>query len=172
MAAKPKGDLLFDISEREAGMLQQSIEQDSKKAWQRFDMYRQQLADIEQQLEQAAANIARAPEDEQLMDLFAALRELDHKREKQRQKYRSLLEEAKRTKQQQLDCVRQVQKAHDITRSQHGLSSAFKNAQETINLLDYYSDVLTQARVKNYRLTLKLPTTNWLVKRIYSLMRI
>ncbi|WP_404273454.1 DNA sulfur modification protein DndD [Yersinia similis] len=148
MAAKPKGELLFDISEREAGMLQQSIEQDSKKAWKRFDIYRHQLADIEQQLEQAAANIARAPEDEQLMDLFAALRELDHKREKQRQKYRSLLEEAKRTKQQQLDCVRQVQKAHDITRSQHGLSSAFKNAQETINLLDYYSDVLTQARVK------------------------
>lgn len=67
-------------------------------------MYRHQLADIEQQLEQAAANIARAPEDEQLMDLFAALRDLDHKREKQRQKYRSLLEEAKRTKQQQLDC--------------------------------------------------------------------
>lgn len=31
MATKPKGDLLFDISEREAGMLQQSIEQDSKK---------------------------------------------------------------------------------------------------------------------------------------------
>lgn len=51
------------------------------KSWQRFDMYRQQLADIEQQLEQAAANIARAPEDEQLMDLFTALRDLDHKRE-------------------------------------------------------------------------------------------
>ncbi|WP_333617345.1 DNA sulfur modification protein DndD [Mixta calida] len=148
MSAKPKGDLLFDISEREAGMLQQSIEQDSKKAWQRFDTYRHQLADIEQQLEQAAANIARAPEDEQLMTLFATLRDLDHKREKQRQKYRSLLEEAKRTKLQQLECVRQVQKAHDITRSQYGFSSALKNAQETINLLDYYSDVLTQARVK------------------------
>lgn len=148
MAAKPKGELLFDISEREAGMLQQSIEQDSKKAWQRFDTYRHQLADIEEQLEQAAANIARAPEDEQLMDLFAALRDLDHKREKQRQKYRALLEEARQKKQEQLDCVRQVQKAHDLTRSQHGLSSAFKNAQETINLLDYYSDVLTQARVK------------------------
>lgn len=148
MAAKPKGELLFDISEREAGMLQQSIEQDSKKAWQRFDAYRHQLADIEQQLEQAAANIARAPEDEQLMDLFASLRDLDHKREKQRQKYRALLEEAKQKKQEQLDCVRQVQKAHDLTRSQHGLNSAFKNAQETINLLDYYSDVLTQARVK------------------------
>ncbi|CNE27339.1 MULTISPECIES: DNA sulfur modification protein DndD [Yersinia] len=148
MATKPKGDLLFDISEREAGMLQQSIEQDSKKAWQRFDLYRTQLADIEQQLEQAAANIARAPEDDQLMDLFEKLRDLDKQREKQRQKYLSLLEDAKQVKQQQLDCVRQVQKMHDVARSQYGFSSAFKNAQETINLLDRYSDVLTQARVK------------------------
>ncbi|POE15394.1 DNA sulfur modification protein DndD [Pectobacterium odoriferum] len=148
MATKPKGDLLFDISEREAGMLQQAIEQDSKKAWQRFDLYRTQLAEIEQQLEQAAANIARAPEDDQLMDLFEKLRDLDKQREKQRQKYLSLLEDAKQVKQQQLDCVRQVQKMHDVARSQHGFSSAFKNAQETINLLDQYSDVLTQARVK------------------------
>ncbi|PLR41253.1 DNA sulfur modification protein DndD [Chimaeribacter californicus] len=148
MATKPQGDLLFDISEREAGMLQQAIEQESKKAWQRFDLYRNQLADVEKQLEQAAANIARAPEDEQLLDIFEKLRELDRQREALRQKYSSLLEDAKRTKQQQLDCVRQVQKVHDAVRNQHGFSSAFKNAQETINLLDRYSEVLTQARVK------------------------
>ncbi|RAW99260.1 MULTISPECIES: DNA sulfur modification protein DndD [unclassified Photorhabdus] len=148
MSAKPKGDLLFDISEREAGMLQLSIEQGSKKAWKRFDLYRNQLADIEQQLEQAAANIARAPEDDQLIDIFQKLREFDQQREAQRQKYCSLLEEAKRTKQQQLDYVRRVQKVHDTARAQHGLSSAFKNAQETINLLNCYSDVLIQARVK------------------------
>ncbi|NHB88054.1 DNA sulfur modification protein DndD [Photorhabdus tasmaniensis] len=148
MATKPKGDLLFDISERESGMLQQSIEKDSKKAWQRFDLYRNQLADVEQQLEQAAANIARAPEDEQLLDIFEKLRDLDRQRETLGQKYRSLLEDAKHTKQKQLDCVRQVQKAHDAVRNQHGSSSAFKNAQETINLLDSYSEVLIQARVK------------------------
>lgn len=148
VAAKPKGDLLFDISERETGMLQHAVKQDSLGAFKRFDKYRNQLADIEQQLEQAAANIARAPEDDQLMDLFTKLRDLDHQREKQRQKYRLLLEKAKQTKQLQLDYVRQVQKLHDITRSQHGFSSALKNAQETIRLLDYYSDVLTQARVK------------------------
>ncbi|ELQ6261748.1 DNA sulfur modification protein DndD [Cronobacter malonaticus] len=148
MATKPKGELLFDISEREAGMLQQSIEKDSKKAWQRFDLYRTQLVETEQQLEQAAANIARAPEDDQLIDLFEKLRDLDKQREKQRQKYLSLLEDAKKIKQQQLDCVRQIQKMHDVARSQHGFNSAFKNAQETINLLDRYSDVLTQARVK------------------------
>ncbi|CQQ51954.1 MULTISPECIES: DNA sulfur modification protein DndD [Yersinia] len=148
MSAKPKGDLLFDISEREVGALQQSIQQDSKKAWQRFNLNRNQLADIEQQLEQAAANIARAPEDDQLVDIFEKLRELDRQREAERQKYRALLAEAKQTKQQQLDCVRQIQKAHDSTRNQHSFSSAFNNAQETINLLDRYSEVLTQARVR------------------------
>lgn len=148
MSNKPSGDLLFDISEREAGMLQQSIQQDSKRAWQRFDLYRNQLADIEQQLEQAAANIARAPEDEQLIDIIDKLRDLDQQKEAQRHKYCSLLEEAKNIKLQQLDCVRKIQKIHDSTRNQHSSNSAFKNAQETINLLDRYSQVLTQARVK------------------------
>lgn len=148
LAAKPKGELLFDISERETGMLQQAIEQDSKKAWQRFDLYRNQLVEIEEQLEQAAANIARAPEDDQLLDIFDKIRELDKQREVKKQEYRALLEDAKRTKQQQLDCVRQVQKAHDTARNQHSFNSAFNNAQETINLLDRYSEVLTQARVK------------------------
>ncbi|MCK8397402.1 DNA sulfur modification protein DndD, partial [Erwinia amylovora] len=58
MANKPKGDLLFDIAEREAGMLQLSIGQESKRAWHHFDLYRNQLAEVELQLEQAAANIA------------------------------------------------------------------------------------------------------------------
>jgi len=148
LAAKPKGELLFDISEREAGMIQQSIEQDSKKAWQRFELYRTQLTEVEEQLEQAAANIARAPEDDQLIDIFEKLRELDRQRESKLQEYRLLLENAKQTKQQQLDCAKQLQKAHDAARSQHSFNSAFNNAQETINLLDRYSELLTQARVK------------------------
>lgn len=148
MSTKPKGDLLFDISERDAGMLQQSIEVESKRAWQRFNLYLTQLSEIEQQLEQAAANIARAPEDDQLIGLFEKLRDLDKQREVERQKYRSLLEAAKNIKQEQLDCARQMQKAHDSARYQHGHLSAFKNAQETITLLDRYSDILTQARVE------------------------
>lgn len=148
LAGKPQGELLFDISEREAGMIQQSIENDSKKAWQRFDLYRNQLTEVEEQLEQAAANIARAPEDDQLIDIFEKIRELDRKRESKRQEYRFLLEEAKKTKQQQLDCARQIQKTHDLARNQYNSNSAFNNAQETINLLDQYSELLTQARVK------------------------
>lgn len=148
LSTKPTGELLFDISEREAGMLQQAIEKDSKKSWQRFELYRNQLAEIEAQLEQAAANIARAPEDDQLLDIFDKIRELDKDREKKKQEYVFLLDEAKRMKQQQLDCVRQVQKTHDTARNQYSFNSSINNAQETINLLDSYSKVLTQARVK------------------------
>lgn len=148
LASKPKGALLFDISEREAGMIQQSIEQDSKKAWQRFDLYRHQLKEVEEQLEQSAANIARAPEDDQLMDIFEKLRELDRQRESKRQDYRLLLESARELKQKQLESARHIQKSHDVARHQHSYSSAFSNAQETISLLDCYSELLTQARVK------------------------
>lgn len=148
LGSKPKGKLLFDISEREAGMIQQSIEQDSKKAWQRFDLYRNQLIEVEGQLEQAAANIARAPEDDQLINIFEKIRELDLIRESKRHEYRSLLEKAKHTKQQQLEYARQIQKTHDLARTQHNSDSAFNNAQETIKLLDRYSQLLTQARVK------------------------
>jgi len=148
LGSKPKGKLLFDISEREAGMIQQSIEQDSKKAWQRFDLYRNQLIEVEEQLEQAAANIARAPEDDQLINIFEKIRELDLIRESKRYEYRSLLEKAKHTKQQQLEYARQIQKTHDLARTQHNSDSAFNNAQETIKLLDRYSQLLTQARVK------------------------
>lgn len=148
LADKPKGELLFDISEREAGIIQQSIEQASKSAWKRFDLYRNQLAEVEKELEQAAANIARAPEDDQLIDIFEKIRELDRQRELKRQEYRLLLEEAKKTKQQQLDCARQIQKAHDAARNQHSFNSAYNNAQDTITLLEKYSELLTQARVK------------------------
>ncbi|WP_432368894.1 DNA sulfur modification protein DndD [Pantoea allii] len=148
LATKPQGELLFDISEREAGMIQQSIEHDSMKAWQRFDLYRNQLAEVETNLEQAAANIARAPEDDQLIDIFEKLRELDRKREIKKHEYRLLLEEAKRVKQQQLECARMMQKTHDFARNQHNADSAYNNAQETVNLLDRYSELLTQARVK------------------------
>lgn len=148
LAGKPKGELLFDISERESRSIQQSIEKDSKKARQRFDLYRNQLTEIEEQQEQAAANIARAPEDSQLIDIFEKLRDLDRKREIMRQKYHTLLEEARNIKQQQLNCARQIQKLHDAARSQYNQNNAYKNANATINLLERYTELLTKARVK------------------------
>ncbi|WP_409075201.1 DNA sulfur modification protein DndD [Pantoea sp. C3] len=148
MQAKPKGDLLFDISEREAGIIKYAIEQGSKSSWQRFDDYRSELTKVENMLEQSSANIARAPEDDQLLDIFNSLRKLDVKRIEQKNNYRFHIEEAKKFKQQQLDAAKQIQKFHDAERDQYGFVSSLKNAEETIGLLDSYTDVLTKARVK------------------------
>lgn len=148
LAAKPQGEVKLDISEREHGILQQMVEVESKRAWQRFDDLRKRLSAVEQTLEQAATNIARAPEDEQLLELFAKLRELDAKRQSERHSYQGLLEQAKQSLLKQLDAARAIQKLHDKERDQFGQSSAVQYAHECISLLDEYAEVLTLARVK------------------------
>ncbi|WP_421506485.1 DNA sulfur modification protein DndD [Erwinia rhapontici] len=148
MKSKPKGELVFDISEREAGMLQQSVQQESMKSWERFDNYRNDLVRVENQLEQASSNISRAPEDDQLLEIFNNLRELDERRIEEKNKYKTHIEEAKHLKQQQLEIAKLIQKMHDSERDKYGFISSVKNAEETISLLDSYTEVLTRARVK------------------------
>ncbi|WP_421246864.1 DNA sulfur modification protein DndD [Aeromonas sanarellii] len=148
MANKPQGEVLFDISERETHIVIAAISEDCQQAWSKFDAQRRELAKVEHQLEQAASNIERAPEDEQLMDIFQTLRVMDNQRQEERHKYKALLVQAKQAVMSQLDCARQIQKLHDEAREQYGAVSAVQYANETISLLDEYSDVLTQARVK------------------------
>lgn len=148
MAEKPKGNLIFDISEREAGMLDQAVSQESVKSWERFENYRNRLAGVEEQLEQVSANISRAPEDEQLSEIFTKIRKLDNRRLEEKQKYISHLSAAKHCKQQQLDYAKQIQKLHDAERDKYGFVSSVNNAEETVSLLDSYADILTKARVK------------------------
>ncbi|WP_421229303.1 DNA sulfur modification protein DndD [Aeromonas jandaei] len=148
MANKPQGEVLFDISERETHIVIAAISKDCQRAWSKFDAQRRELVKVEHQLEQAASNIERAPDDEQLMDIFQTLREMDNQRQEERHKYKTLLELAKQAVMNQLDCARQIQKLHDKAREQYGAVSAVQYANETISLLDEYSDVLTQARVK------------------------
>lgn len=148
MANKPQGEVLFDISERETHVIIAAISEDCQRSWSKFDAQRRKLAGVEHQLEQAASNIERAPDDEQLMDIFQTLRDMDSQRQEERHKYKALLEQAKQAVMSQLDCARQIQKLHDKAREQYGAVSAVQYANETITLLDEYSDVLTQARVK------------------------
>ncbi|MCF5860125.1 DNA sulfur modification protein DndD [Aeromonas veronii] len=148
MANKPQGEVLFDISERETHVIIAAISEDCQRAWSKFNAQRRELTEVKHQLEQAASNIERAPDDEQLMDIFQTLREMDNQRQEERHKYKALLERAKQAVMSQLDCARQIQKLHDKAREQYGAVSAVQYANETISLLDEYSDVLTQARVK------------------------
>lgn len=150
---KPKGEVILDISERETGMIQQAIEIDSVRSWERFDQARTRLSEVEHALEQASTNIQRAPDDEQLMSLFGRIRELDSKRQAEVQTYKQLLNDAKQVTVEALNIARQIQKLHDKARSLYGETNAVRYASESINLLDEYSKVLTLARVKKLETT-------------------
>ena len=148
LSNKPKVDIVLDISDRELGVLHQAIHSESNNSRLRFEKACKSLAEVEEALDQAAANIERAPDDEQLLEVFQVIRDLDTKHQEALAEYKTLLEKAREALQQQLDCARQLQKIHDKERSQYGSTSALKNAHSTLSMLDKYADALTLARVR------------------------
>lgn len=152
LAKELNGKVLLDISEREHGSLIQSINSDSRSSWIRFDKSRVALAEIENSLEQASANIQRAPEEEQLIDIFQSIRELDSKHQAALSEYKSLLSKAQDSLKKQLECAKQLQKLHDKEQTQYSSNIAIDNAKNTLVLLNNYADALTLARVRKLEL--------------------
>lgn len=148
ITGQPRGEVNLDISERELGALTNATDVEAVRAKARFEEARSSLFAVEYALEQAAANIDRAPDDEQLLGVVQSIRELDGKRQIAQNEYRSLLEKAKGALADQLDCSRKLQRLHDSRRSQHDASTAVQNAERTLDMLDQYAKHLTQARVE------------------------
>ncbi|PTB33822.1 DNA sulfur modification protein DndD [Photobacterium phosphoreum] len=140
--------LLLDISDRQAATIDYQITKQSKESFSRFDKARQQLKKVEEDIDNASNNIARAPEQEQVQTLFADVRKLDKKKEKQITEYRDLLECAKRELRLALETARQIQKLHDKHKDQSNKDQSISNAQNSILLLDKFGEQLTKARVK------------------------
>ncbi|WMC09819.1 DNA sulfur modification protein DndD [Oceanimonas pelagia] len=147
LANKPQGDIKLDISERETGIIEQLVKRDSQNSKKRFESARSRLKEVENSLEQAAANIARAPDEEQLIDIFSTLRDLDKKRQNEIHQYKLALEAAKQALNKQMQAAREIQKLHDKERELFNNNSANQNAYDAIRLLDEYTKVLTLARV-------------------------
>ncbi|WED25446.1 DNA sulfur modification protein DndD [Vibrio sp. DW001] len=139
---------LFDISDREAATVEYQINQQSSHAFHRFDKTRTRLEQVEEEIDNASNNIARAPEEEQVQELFTNIRDLDKKKEKLIIKYHDLLEEAKRELRLALEKTRQIQKLHDKNKDQSNKDSGTANAQNSMLLLEKFGEQLTKARVK------------------------
>lgn len=148
LSDKPTGKVLLDISERELGHYQQAIKIDVIKSKERFQQFKNRLAVIESELEQAALNIQRAPEDEQLIELFSQIRQLDENRIKKINEYNTLLEEAKKILMLALDKAKQIQKIHDEVHAQYNINNAILYAKNSLDLLDEYRHLLTNSRIK------------------------
>lgn len=143
----PQSVVFLDISDRETGVIHQSVHYESKNALKRFDEARRRLSEIETALEQAASNIDRAPDEQQLIGVFNTIRSLDSTRADAYTEYKSLLAQAQSALSKKLDLAKKIQKLHDRERSQHADSTAVEHARNTIFMLSDYADELTTARV-------------------------
>ncbi|ENG5982310.1 DNA repair protein [Vibrio alginolyticus] len=140
-------ELLLDISDRQANTIDYQLSNLSQESFSRFDEARVRLQKVEEEIDNASNNIARAPEQEQVQELFADVRALDKKKEKLIIEYHALLEEAKRELRQALETARQIQKLHDKNKDQSNKDQSISNAQNSILLLEKFGEQLTKARV-------------------------
>lgn len=141
-------ELLLDISDRQANTIDYQLSNLARESFSRFDEARVRLQNVEEEIDNASNNIARAPEQEQVQELFADVRTLDKKKEKLIIEYHALLEEAKRELRQALETARQIQKLHDKNKDQSNKDQSISNAQNSILLLEKFGEQLTKARVK------------------------
>ncbi|MER2497057.1 DNA sulfur modification protein DndD [Vibrio neptunius] len=140
-------ELLLDISDRQANTIDYQLASLSQDSFSRFDKARVRLQKVEEEIDNASNNIARAPEQEQVQDLFAEVRTLDKKKEKLIIEYHNLLEKAKRELRLALETARQIQKLHDKHKDQSNKDQSISNAQNSILLLEKFGEQLTKARV-------------------------
>ncbi|EGQ8049096.1 DNA sulfur modification protein DndD [Vibrio parahaemolyticus] len=140
-------ELLLDISDRQANTIDYQLSNLARESFSRFDEARVRLQKVEEEIDNASNNIARAPEQEQVQELFADVRALDKKKEKLIIEYHALLEEAKRELRQALETARQIQKLHDKNKDQSNKDQSISNAQSSILLLEKFGEQLTKARV-------------------------
>ncbi|MBU2908523.1 DNA sulfur modification protein DndD [Vibrio splendidus] len=140
-------DLLLDISDRQSNTIDYQLSNLSQDSFARFDKARVRLQKVEEEIDNASNNIARAPEQEQVQELFADVRALDKKKEQLIIEYHNLLEKAKRELRLTLETARQIQKLHDKHKDQSNKDQSVSNAQNSILLLDKFGGQLTKARV-------------------------
>lgn len=140
-------ELLLDISDRQANTIDYQLSNLSRESFSRFNEARVRLQKVEEEIDNASNNIARAPEQEQVQELFADVRALDKKKEKLIIEYHALIEEAKRELRRALETARQIQKLHDKNKDQSNKDQSISNAQNSILLLEKFGEQLTKARV-------------------------
>ncbi|WP_415892549.1 DNA sulfur modification protein DndD [Neptuniibacter sp. PT8_73] len=148
MREVPKDNVALDLSDREYRGLEQQARDAELNSLPRFEVARERLTQVEYEIDNASKNIERAPEKEQLQSVFDKIRELDGKRFQLKTEYLQSLEKAKGAFRKAIELARKEQKLHDKHRSLVNASEAVSNAQQSLLLLDRFSELLTLSRVK------------------------
>ncbi|CEO42022.1 DNA sulfur modification protein DndD [Photobacterium kishitanii] len=141
-------ELLLDISEREYNTVYSQANIQAKKSSSTFNVAKQQLAQVEEQIANLSSNIARAPEQEQLQSQLDTIQTLNNKRTNAILKLKDTAESAKRKYREAIENARKIQKLHDKHKVAHNAEASLLNAQNAHLMLAEFSEKLTDVRVK------------------------
>ncbi|MEC6909205.1 DNA sulfur modification protein DndD [Photobacterium piscicola] len=141
-------ELLLDISDREYNTVYSQVNIQAKKSYSTFNVAKQQLTQVEEQIANLSSNIARAPEQEQLQSQLDTIQILNNKRTNAILKLKETAESAKRKYREAIENARKIQKLHDKHKVAHNAEASLLNAQNAHLMLTEFSEKLTDVRVK------------------------
>lgn len=147
LAQQPSGDIILDVSEREANILYHAVHSISVRQKREKDTFCADARVLENSILVAKDNISRVPEEEQLSSTFNTIREYDEAIRVAVDEFRRLNSEAKGALSEALECVREQQKFHDMIRSKVTLEKANEYALTSLPLLTEYAQKLSEKRI-------------------------
>lgn len=139
--------LQLDLSERERAQVTHQIDVSAEKSQNEFNKLINQLAYVEADIDSAAVNIARAPDESRVKDKIAEVAELNKAKTKAILTRNNKLKEAKEKIEQAIELAKTIQKTHDKYKSDSNVTDAVTNAQNTNLLLEEFAKQLTVVRV-------------------------
>ncbi|KXI29582.1 DNA sulfur modification protein DndD [Paraglaciecola hydrolytica] len=139
-------DVNLDISLTDLNLIQTQM-LDAANAKSHCNALTEELIATEQALESVSINIQRAPDEEELADLFANLRKLDTQKHKLKTDYGHHLVKAKNFMTKALELAKKLEKLYTNQKTDASISKAVERVDATTNVLNEFSARLTQMRV-------------------------
>ncbi|WEF12531.1 DNA sulfur modification protein DndD [Pectobacterium actinidiae] len=152
LVSQPEGDILLDVSEREANILHHAVFSLAPRQKELKNNLCIEAKKNNNTIAQVRENISRAPEEEQLSSTFKTIREYDKAIHDAVDEFNHLNSEAKAALSEALECVREQQRFHDMVRKKVTLEKASEYALSTLPLLNEYAQKLTQKRIAEVEL--------------------
>lgn len=136
----------LDISLTDFNFIQGQM-QDAALAKSQCNELTEELVETQQALESVSINIQRAPDEEELTELYSKLRALDTQKHKLKTAYGHHLVKAKNFVAKALDLAKKLEKLYTNQKTDASISKAVERVDSTTKLLNEFSTKLTQMRV-------------------------
>ena len=147
-----KPDIELGISEQQIGLLSTQIDEMSAASSKNIVKLKKKLIEVESIIENAAINIERAPEKEQLQANFNSLRALEQKKKEAVKQYSNELLKAKEMFVKAQQATQRLLKLHGDMKKSFGDNESAVRAASIIELLAKFSTQLSDTRLRQIEL--------------------